>query len=179
MISFHNKQKDFVRLNATNGFTLIELLVVISIIGFMSTLVISSVSNARTKAYDSRRIQDLRSISTAMRLHRENTGTSPANPNAPGSFISDTQANFLQDLVTAGILKTNPKAPINNATNPYRYYDYGAGTAAGMLLVTQLEAANPTSAPYAGSCRPFTGSGGQNWCRSDTATTYYCFCNPY
>ncbi len=63
--------------NKKNGFTLIELLVVISIISLLSSVVLSSLSAARMKARDSRRIQDLRQIKIALEMYRNDYGNYP------------------------------------------------------------------------------------------------------
>lgn len=57
------------------GFTLIELLVVISIIGLLSSIVLTSVNSARAKARDARRKSDLRTISLALELYYDKYGT--------------------------------------------------------------------------------------------------------
>ena len=49
-------------LNTKKGFTLIELLVVISIIGLLSSVVLSSLASAREKAYDARTQAELAQI---------------------------------------------------------------------------------------------------------------------
>ena len=59
------------------GFTLIELLVVISIISLLSSVVLSSLSSARMKARDARRMQDLIQIRNALEMYRLDNGTYP------------------------------------------------------------------------------------------------------
>lgn len=56
------------------GFTLIELLVVIAIIGLLSSIVLASLSGARSKARDTKRLGDLRSIEKALSLYALNNG---------------------------------------------------------------------------------------------------------
>src|SRR3989344_3151289 len=51
------------------GFTLIELLVVIAIIGMLASVVLASMSGVRERARDTRRLQDLRNIQTALELY--------------------------------------------------------------------------------------------------------------
>ncbi len=59
------------------GFTLIELLVVISIIGLLSSVVLTSVNSARAKARDARRITDLKQIQTALEFYYDTNGSYP------------------------------------------------------------------------------------------------------
>ena len=53
----------------TRGFTLIELLVVIAIIGMLASVVLASMSGVRERTRDTRRLQDLRNIQTALELY--------------------------------------------------------------------------------------------------------------
>jgi prepilin-type N-terminal cleavage/methylation domain-containing protein len=57
------------------GFTLIELLVVIAIIGILSSVVLSSLSSARTSARDSAIKQQMRSLANTAQLHYNATGS--------------------------------------------------------------------------------------------------------
>ena len=63
-----NSKKRGLALRESKGFTLIELLVVIAIIGILSSVVLASLNTARQKGRDARRLQDLKSIVTAVAL---------------------------------------------------------------------------------------------------------------
>ncbi len=51
------------------GFTLIELLVVIAIIGILASVILASLSSARSKGRDAKRIADLKQIQLALELY--------------------------------------------------------------------------------------------------------------
>jgi len=60
------------------GFTLIELLTVVSIIGLLSTVVLSSVNTAKAKARDATRLHNISQVKTALELYYSNFGFYPA-----------------------------------------------------------------------------------------------------
>ncbi len=60
------------RKNTNQGFTLIELLVVVAIIGLLGSIVLASLSGARSKARDTKRIGEAKSIATALTIYANN-----------------------------------------------------------------------------------------------------------
>ncbi|MCI5051066.1 MAG: prepilin-type N-terminal cleavage/methylation domain-containing protein [Candidatus Pacebacteria bacterium] len=59
------------------GFTLVELLVVISIIGILSTIVVSSLGLSRERAREARFTAELNSFITALELYNLDNGEYP------------------------------------------------------------------------------------------------------
>ncbi len=106
---------------ANKGFTLIELLVVIAIIGLLSTVVMTSLNSARKKGRDTRRVEDINQLKTALELYYDQNGKYP---------------QALSDLVTAKFMSQIPKDPDGTA------YDYGVNdttTATDYALRAELE----------------------------------------
>lgn len=82
-----------------NGFTLLELLIVISIIGILVAVGLASYSSAQVKARDSRRLQDMKTVQTAMEQYfAENnaypTNVAAANCNGGTCVASGTCTDF-------------------------------------------------------------------------------------
>lgn len=162
-----------------NGFTLIELLVVIAIIGVLSSIVMSSVNSARKKSRDSQRISEFREFRTALNMYYINHGSYPPTPPCTIPSCSwEDHKNIFNAIATAlfneGLISQMPKDP-RDPDQFYMAYDYGRGTEAGYIIVTQLESISATTVPPYGSCRPFD----INWCSHTTASNYYCVCNTY
>lgn len=59
------------------GFTLVELLVVIAIIGILASVILTSLSTARAKSRDGKRIADIKSIQLALALYYNDNGMYP------------------------------------------------------------------------------------------------------
>lgn len=80
------------------GFTLIELLVVIAIIAVLSSIILASLSSARARGRDARRVADIKQLQLALELYYD---ANHAYPTA----ISGTQ------LTAPGFIPTVPTDP--------------------------------------------------------------------
>lgn len=149
--------------NKSLGFTLIELLVVISIIGLLSSVVLSALNGARSRARDTQRISDIGEVKKALALYYDKHGY---YPNTSFSYYSSADAatwnavsNPLYALVTEGFIPRLPVDPKNTPTgtsnkvwnNSSNYaYDYSTinlnSYKADYDLITRLEnSGNPNS----------------------------------
>lgn len=88
----------------SSGFTLIELLVTIAIIGLLSSVVLASLSSAREKARDVRRLSDIQQITLALELFFDSNGRYPG----PAEGVS-----------TTGEMLGDDDGPIEEALRPY------------------------------------------------------------
>lgn len=115
------------RYNKQKGFTLIELLVVISIIGLLSSVVLTSLGSARVKARDARRLSDLRQIILALELYYSDNDAYP-NRNLPLSTNSTAWGLLAADLQP--YIDPLPVDPINIVGPPlWLRYGYDSDTA--------------------------------------------------
>ena len=95
------------------GFTLIELLIVIAILGVLSTVVLVAIDPVEqlAKARDAGLKSSVTSLGRAMTAYG-------ISHNGTYLYYSTATTNFLDDLKTAGEIKSLPSATINfNATN--------------------------------------------------------------
>jgi prepilin-type N-terminal cleavage/methylation domain-containing protein len=139
------------------GFTLIELLVAISIIGLLSSIVFSSVSNARAKARDARRISDFKQIQLALEFFYDTYGRYPIT--AGHTYWDGHWMNFQTCLETGSgcgfgisgyesVLSDVPQDPLDSNPNTANngttyYYNWVACDDQMYVLRTRLETNNP------------------------------------
>lgn len=122
---------DCLKAQTNKGFTLIELLVVIAIVGILSSVVLVAINPAKriAEAKDSQRRSDMSSIKVALLAYYTAYGRFPSpNSEASGGWDDSHLGVFIDTLRTSGYLKNVPVDPVNNASNRYSYYRYGAGS---------------------------------------------------
>lgn len=133
------------------GFTLIELLVVIAIIGILSTVAMTSLGNARSKARDARRKTDLDAISLALEQYYAQYGTYVV----PGTGYSGCSCGwfnyqggtyYVKSIATgleeAGYFTDAPRDPkitSDNTTPQYMKYQCQSG----FFVYAKLERPSP------------------------------------
>lgn len=96
----------------SGGFTVIELLVVVAVIGLLSSVVLISVDNARDKARDARRLQDVKTLFESIQRYHLANNTLPGDGDTSGvQLSSECDSDFKDDLVQAGIMNQLPSDP--------------------------------------------------------------------
>lgn len=79
----------------SRGFTLIELLVVISIIGLLTSVVLASLSTAREKSRNSRRLADLHQLEIAFRQIEDETGMLPQTSPTSNACLGESSTSSI------------------------------------------------------------------------------------
>ncbi|MFT6829443.1 MAG: prepilin-type N-terminal cleavage/methylation domain-containing protein [Candidatus Paceibacteria bacterium] len=83
------------------GFTLIELLVVISIIGVLASIIITSLSDARTQAKNASVLTEMKSLETALELYYSDNNEYPNRDfNTSNGSFNGNAASFLSDMTS-------------------------------------------------------------------------------
>ena len=81
--------------NKRGGFTLIELLVVISIIGLLSSIVLSSINEARNKAKYTALVQNIYELQKAVEIYKLDNGYYPGGPEGYGTDVQIYSQHFI------------------------------------------------------------------------------------
>ncbi len=126
------------------GFTLIELLIAVAIIGVLSGVVMFRGNEARQRARDARRLNDIKQVQIALEASFQNSD----------SESKQYPANLMQ-LVTEGFVPTLPVGPQGDAYS-YNPTTNASGLRLSYCLGTTLENANSTSVATSDSCNSGT-----------------------
>lgn len=101
------------------GFTLIELLVAISIIAILSAVGMVAYSTAQRSARDSKRKQDLKSISIALQLYYQKNREYPYNAAYAWWKSTNTTTSSWIPGLTSEYIGIVPNDPISNGGTPW------------------------------------------------------------
>jgi prepilin-type N-terminal cleavage/methylation domain-containing protein len=112
-----------------DGFTLIELLVVLAIVSVISSVVLSSLNDARIKARNTVRMADLSNIQKALNMYYQDNGSYPISGgwtgtcSAFGSKTTSGANGWIPNLAPTymPILPVDPKAQ-SSTVACYLYY---------------------------------------------------------
>lgn len=127
------------------GFTLIELLVVISIIAILSSIVMSQLKNARIRAEDLAKIQDMRLIKNAALEYMIDRDTLPPVNNGTNNGIGSLEADLYAPLISGGYLRARPQYDpafyVHKCNNPTTPCSVPAGTMTNTSFFTSCPTA--------------------------------------
>ena len=114
------------QIQKNKGFTLVELLITVAIIGILSAVVLTSMSGARNKAKDGRRISDIKQIQLALELYYDVHTSYPVGAVDSDVLYTDTGSGKpLADFVK---ISNDPDG------DPYFYYGVAQNYHLGAVL---------------------------------------------
>ena len=136
------------------GFTLIELLVVIAIIGLLASIVLVSLTSARSKVRDAKRISELRQVQTALELYSLSNQGYPAY-GVTNQYLSDISGSLVPTYLPT--LPLDPSNPVG--VFGYRYCS-GSASAQSQVYTVLTFVENPFPPHW---CGMSTGADACGW----------------
>lgn len=142
--------------NFGRGFTLIELIIVVTIIGILSSLLLSNLVGIRGRVRDGQRKSDLAQIKQALEIYRSDNGTYPDSSGA----LNLSRCGEKFESPTNVYMQKIPCDPLN--TPPYYMYRYATVddgvTYTLSACLENITDAKKTDPNYAAPC-----DGTNNW----------------
>ena len=138
------------------GFTLIELLVVISIIALLSSIVLASLSSARSKARDAQRLMNSKQLRNALELYYNDNNQYPCvAPCAGGSGCPISSLSTFLSPKYIPLLSDDPQSPTYNDQYACTHNGGDPAYGGGYALFLHFEDAvkfNTTNPTHNGYC---------------------------
>lgn len=109
------------------GFTLIELLIVIAIISLLTSVILGSLSTARINSREGIRVENLRTLQTALELYYTDYGRYPKTFEPGASLVKHGECggypnNYIPDLVPKYIGKLPSDPALDCSGVPHSWY---------------------------------------------------------
>ncbi len=148
-VQAEQKKSKWKKLSRTRGFTLIELLVVISIIGFLSSVVLASTQTAREKAQISKFTQEMRQVQNALELYYLGNNQYPQIFSPISGVISGYLSSYIKSINQPLFL--NPSAPWQYYTKGISPWaaNYTCGNVVAPEYFIRFESNIPLPSPFA------------------------------
>jgi len=147
----------------SKGFTLIELLVVVAIIGLLSSVVLTALSEARARARDSQRILDIKEVMKAIEMYYSDNGHYPYLAENPDTvFTYAPFVNLLKDYIVS-----LPADPLGDTWGAYHYITAEQYQNESYAIILRFETLNQEGILFGDPARY-----GYGWC-STGANVHY------
>lgn len=118
--------------SATRGFTLIEILLVVAIIALLAAVLAPSLTSARIRARDAKRVSDLHSVTIALALYaNDHHGSFPSGTGSLAALVGELVPGYVSQVPTDPVY--------GNTADGYQYCQANGGTS--YQIVTRLEGA--------------------------------------